>query len=180
MWRWDHRVAVSKSLQNNCVCAISYQLLHYQCTLYVALFFNVSRVKRGLYGVRNMKRLDNDLIKYLFVLATRQHFKSPGQLHSAHGLIWSGFPAHLIGAKTALSLMATHFLFRYREPLPHVLVQSLQELQRDHFDSTSPVKYNDKYSWIKVTVHISSSSINLVLCAHFGRLTQLVMGLRYK
>ena len=59
----------------------------------------------------------------------------PGHFHSAHNLIWSDFPAQEIGAKTALSLMATHALFRYRVPVPHVLVQSLQGLQRDHLDS---------------------------------------------
>ena len=65
----------------------------------------------------------------------------PGQTHSAHGLIWSGFPAHVIGANTDLGLMARHFLFLYRDPVPHVLVQSLQELQRDHLDSARQVKY---------------------------------------
>ena len=40
-----------------------------------------------------------------------------------------------MGAKTAPLLMATHVLFRYREPVPHVLVQSLHELHRDHLDS---------------------------------------------
>ena len=59
----------------------------------------------------------------------------PGQLHSAHDLIWLDFPAHVIGAKTALSLTATHVLVRDRVPVPHVLVQSLQELHRDHLDS---------------------------------------------
>lgn len=37
--------------------------------------------------------------------------------------------------KTAPLLMATHVLLRYREPVPHVLVQSLHELHRDHLDS---------------------------------------------
>ena len=31
--------------------------------------------------------------------------------------------------------MATHVLLRYREPVRHVLVQSLHELHRDHLDS---------------------------------------------
>lgn len=64
-----------------------------------------------------------------------QFLEQSGHFHSAHNLIWSDFPAQEIGAKTALSLMATHDLFRYRVPVPHVLVQSLQGLQRDHLDS---------------------------------------------
>ena len=59
----------------------------------------------------------------------------PGQFHSAHDTVCKDFPAQEIGAKTAPLLMATHVLLRYREPVPHVLVQSLHELHRDHLDS---------------------------------------------
>ena len=42
--------------------------------------------------------------------------------------------------KTVPLLMATHVLLRYREPVPHVLVQSLHELHRDHLDSEIDVE----------------------------------------
>lgn len=64
-----------------------------------------------------------------------QFLEQSGQFHSAHDTVCKDFPAHEIGVETAPLLMATHVLLRYREPVPHVLVQSLHELHRDHLDS---------------------------------------------
>ncbi len=81
--------------------------------------------------------------KIKFVSSRRRVISSiylPGQFHSAHELFSVGFPAQEIGAKTASGFMATQVLFRCRVPVPHVLVQSLHGLQRDHLDSTIRVK----------------------------------------
>lgn len=46
-----------------------------------------------------------------------------------------GFPAQETGVKPELCLIATHVLVRDRVPEPQVLLQTLQELHRDHLDS---------------------------------------------
>ena len=90
----------------------------------------------------------------------------PGQLHSAHDLICLDFPAQEIGAKTALWLMAWHVLFRWRVPAPHVLVQSVHELHRDHLDSAMSTTITIKATVITKIIKVRIGCSIIVLFFH--------------